>query len=49
MKSTVRLFANDTIVYLTVPSDIDKDHLQEDLDRMVRFEDKWMMKFHPEK
>ena len=46
-KSTVRLFADDTIVYLTVSSG--DNMLQEDLDKLVILEVKWMMKFHPDK
>jgi hypothetical protein len=43
----VRLFADDTIVYLTVSSG--DNMLQEDLDKLVIWEVKWMMKFHPDK
>ena len=46
-KSTVRLSANDTIVYLTVSSG--DNTLQEDLDKLAISEVKWMMKFHPDK
>ena len=46
-KSTVRLFADDTIVYLTVSSC--DNTLQEDLDKLAIWEVKWMMKFHPDK
>ena len=46
-KSTVRLFADDMIVYLTVSSG--DNMLQEDLDKLVIWEVKWMMKFHPDK
>jgi hypothetical protein len=47
IKSTVRLFADDMTVYLTVSSfDIT---LQEDLDKLAIWEVKWMMKFHPDK
>ena len=49
IRSTVRLFADDTIAYLTISSDADKDHLQEDLNQLADWEDTWMMKFHPEK
>ena len=49
IKSTVRLFANDTIVYLTITSDVDRVHLQEDLDRLAHWEQTWKMSFHPEK
>ena len=49
IKYTVRLFANDTIVYLTITSDLDRLHLQEDLDRLAHWEQTWKMSFHPEK
>ena len=46
-KSTVKLFADDTIVYLTVSSC--DNTLQEDLDKLAIWEVKWMMKLHPDK
>ena len=49
IRSTVSLFADDTIAYLTISSDADKDHLQEDLNRLADWKETWMMKFHPEK
>jgi hypothetical protein len=33
LRSTVRLFADDTIAYLTITSEDDAEHLQEDLDK----------------
>ena len=48
--STIRLFADDTIAYLTtVSSPLDCSHLQKDLDRLVLWEEKWKMAFHPDK
>ena len=47
INSTVRLFADDTIAYITVTSD--ENTLQEDLDKLAIWEEKWMMKFHPDK
>ena len=49
IRSTVRLFENDTIMYLTITSDVDTVHLQEDLDKLASWEQAWMMSFHPEK
>jgi hypothetical protein len=49
IRSTVKLFANDTIMYLTITSDVDTVHLQEDLDKLASWEQAWMMSFHPEK
>ena len=37
------------IFYLTITSDADVDHLQEDLDKLVEWERQWKMVFHPEK
>ena len=49
VRSTVRLFADDTIMYLTVQGDSDAATLQQDLDSLAEWEDKWKMSFHPEK
>jgi hypothetical protein len=49
IRSTVRLFADDTIMYLAITSDVDTVHLQEDLDKLASWEQAWMMSFHPEK
>ena len=49
IKYTVRLFADYTIVYLTITADVDRVHLQEDLDRLAHWEQTWKMSFHPEK
>lgn len=49
VRSKTRLFADDTIVFLTITSDIDATHLQEDLDQLALWEENWKMKFHPEK
>jgi hypothetical protein len=50
IKSTVRLFADDTIkAYLTISSDKDSNDLQNDLDKLALWETKWKMSFHPEK
>jgi len=49
VKSTVRLFADDTIVYVTISNDTDAANLQNDLDKLAEWEEKWLMKFHLEK
>ena len=49
LNSTVRLFADNTIAYLTVtPKDKGK-LLQEDLDKLAKWEELWCIKFHPDK
>ena len=47
--STVRLFADDTIVYMTMTSERDAASLQQDLDNLAAWEETWQMKFHPQK
>jgi len=46
--STVRLFADDTIAYLTIKSNRDCTTLQNDLDKLSIREHKWKMAFHPD-
>ena len=43
----VRLFADDTAIYLTAESETDSDCLQRDLDRLQAWESKWDMEFNP--
>jgi hypothetical protein len=45
----VRLFADDTIAYLTISSDQDARTFQSDLDKLDKWEKSWLMAFHPEK
>ena len=47
--SQIRLFADDTIVYLTVSAIDDCGKLQEDLKRLEKWEEEWQMEFHPAK
>ena len=49
IRSKTRLFADDTIVYLTITSDIDSVTLQDDLNKLAKWEKRWQMSFHPEK
>ena len=49
LKSTVRLFADDTIAYLAVTSEADSVDLQSDLNKLGIWEKKWKMEFHPDK
>jgi len=49
VRSTVRLFADDTIMYITVGSTDDALRLQEDLNRLSKWEKTWQMAFHPDK
>ena len=43
--SSVRLFADDTIVYLTLTAENDCKKLQEDYQALERWEADWLMEF----
>lgn len=47
--SNVRLFADDTIVYLTISSLTDCHTLQSDLQKLEQWEQEWLMSFNPDK
>ena len=49
LKSTARLFADDTLCHTNICSNSDTDTLQDDLDHLSAWEQKWCMKFHPDK
>ena len=44
---TVRLFADDTLIYVAVSNSEDSSLLQQDLDRLVVWADKWRMDLSP--
>ena len=47
--SQVRLFADDTALYLTIESEDDGSALQNDLDILSKWETRWDMEFNPSK
>ena len=49
IQSQVRLFADDTAVYITVTSSEDANTLQADLDALQEWERTWDMEFNPSK
>ena len=49
LQSTVRLFADDTIVYMAVNNEIDAAILQKDLKLLEEWENRSQMSFHPDK
>ena len=49
IKSRARLFADDTIVYLTKSSQSDAQTLQDDLLKVEQWESDWSMEFNPDK
>ena len=49
ISSQVRLFADDTALYLTIKGEEDSSALQTDLDTLSVWESKWDMQFNPSK
>ena len=49
ISSSIRLFADDTILYRPITSDADARQLQADLDKLVKWSNVWLMEFHPSK
>ena len=47
--STVQLFADDTLLYLTIHNSSDCTKLQDDLNNLQKWESDWQMSFHSEK
>ena len=49
MSTSVRLFADDTIMYMTIQSDEDATLLQQDLDKLNSWSGDWLMGINPRK
>ena len=49
LKSTVRPFVDDTIIYMTISNGTDATALRQDLDKLAKWEETWQMEFHPQK
>ncbi len=49
IRSRARLFANDTVVYLTIKSLSSAESLQQDLHLLELWEREWSMEFNPDK
>ena len=49
LSSTVRLFTDDNLLYLTVESQSDTNSLQKDLDELENWENRWLMEFNIDK
>ncbi|KAK3097903.1 hypothetical protein FSP39_014294 [Pinctada imbricata] len=47
--STVRLFADDCVLYRSITTARDAEKLQQDLEALQRWEKDWLMTFHPQK
>ena len=48
-KSFVFLFADDTKVFREINSEQDVNTLQKDIDNLLNWSNKWLLKFHPDK
>ena len=49
VKSQVKLFADDTAVYLAITKSAESKQLQDDLDTLQEWELDWKMEFNPDK
>lgn len=49
IRSTVKLFADDTIIYRQINSAEDHNTLQEDLNKLMEWSARWQMEFNPTK
>ena len=49
LSSTVRLYADDCILYSGIKTQLDATRLQDDLDRLSAWVDKWQMQLNPPK
>ena len=49
ISSSIRLFADDTVIYRQINSAADHTILQQDLHKLARWEAEYSMEFHPEK
>ncbi len=49
LRSTVRLFADDTTAYLAIESDNEFQALQHNINLLADWEKKWQKEFHPAK
>ena len=49
VKSRVRLFADDTVMYLAISTQADTEILQKDLEQLEKWEELWDMNFNPSK
>ena len=47
--STIRLFADDCLIYKDIHSQKDTEDLQPDIDALQTWERRWLMSFHPQK
>ena len=46
VNATVRLFADDCLLYKEIDSKVDQEELQKDIDNLGKWAEKWGMKFN---
>jgi len=49
VKSSIKMFADDTKIWTKIACLEDADSLQQDLERLVQWSEKWLLKFNPSK
>ena len=49
IERNIRIFADDTIMYLAISNQTDCQALQSDLTKLETWESKWLMAFNPDK
>ena len=49
VRSTVKLYADDAKLYRPVPTKEDAAQLQQEINSLIEWSSKWLLKFHPEK
>eukprot|EP00112_Aurelia_sp_Birch-Aquarium-sp1_P009649 Seg2101.5 transcript_id=Seg2101.5/GoldUCD/mRNA.D3Y31 product="RNA-directed DNA polymerase from mobile element jockey" protein_id=Seg2101.5/GoldUCD/D3Y31 len=49
VQSTIYLFADDSKIWRTIKDKADSEILQQDLDKMQKWSEKWLMQYHPDK
>ena len=49
VSNSMRMFADDTIIWREIQVVGDSLNLQEDLHKLIKWSDKWLLRFNPEK
>lgn len=49
IRNEIRMFADDTKIWSKITSDTDSLSLQEDVNALLRWSDKWLLRFNPKK
>ena len=47
VKNSIKMFADDTMIWTKIASQDDADSLQHDLDRLVQWSAQWLLEFNP--